>query len=159
MLKPPPQPNSSQHRPQRPRRTAHTLREAMNRAQHTRVRRTVVHQYDRAGQSERPADDLQRQNDRQTRPDQVGLVREECEERQERVCDRTEREEDAVAFQGSEFGVDEWVAGDLEGEADDADDGGGHADVFGAEAESAGEGEGEVGVGVCGAGSWEEYKD
>ena len=39
----------------------------------------------------------------------------------------------------------------MEGEADDADDGGGEADVFGAEAQTTGEGEGEVGVGVWGA--------
>ena len=124
----------------------------MDRAQHTRIRRAVVHQDDCARQCERPADDLQRQNDRQTRPDKVCLVGEECEERQERVRDRAEREEDAVAFQGSEFGVDEWVAGDLEGEADEADDGGGEADVFGAKAQTAGEGEREASVGVWGAG-------
>ncbi|KAJ3481284.1 hypothetical protein NLG97_g7857 [Lecanicillium saksenae] len=140
---------SSNHRPNRPRRAAHALAQPMHSAQHARVRRAVVDEDRHAGQRKRPARDLHEQRAADGEPHgdaRLGRrrrhgARHHGQVRHDEVRQREAKQRQPPRADGAQARGQRRVQEQLHQDADDAEDGHGHADALRGHAQAAGEAE------------------
>lgn len=113
----------------------HALPQAVDRAEHARVRAAVVEQDDAGGQREGAGRDLQQEHPQDAEPDKGAARRgwgfgrrgQYGEVRADEVGDGEEEEEPAEGADGAQAGLDGGVERDLEDHAYDAEERSGHA--------------------------------
>lgn len=144
-------PGSGENRSNGPEGRGDGLSDAVDRAQHGRVRRAVVQEDDGCGQGEGSGRHLEEEHDDDGKPDPYacrlgwrrGRRRSEGEVRRETVRQGEKGEEVLVALRGAETAVDRGIDGELEGHADDSEDGGRETDTLWKHTQSSGEDEGQ----------------